>query len=75
MVKNNINEAVTNTYSEHEQTYKMELSVKTANRLKPLTVFTKTNPSRSSHQRCSVKKVYLNVLQVSQGNTCVEVSF
>ena len=56
MVKNNINEAVTNTYSEHEQTYKMELSVKTANRLKPLTVFTKKNPSRSSHQRCSVKK-------------------
>ena len=32
--------------------------------------------SRSSHQRrCSLKKVLLNILQISQGNTCVGVSF
>ena len=32
--------------------------------------------SRSSHQRrCSVKKVLLKILQISQANTCVWVSF
>ena len=30
---------------------------------------------RSSHQRCSVKKVFLNILQNSQKNTCARVSF
>ena len=30
---------------------------------------------RSSHQRCSVKKVFLEISQNSQENTCVRVSF
>ena len=30
---------------------------------------------RSSHQRCSVKKVFLEVSQNSQENTCARVSF
>ena len=30
---------------------------------------------RSSHRRCSVKKVFLEILQNSQENTCVRVSF
>ena len=29
---------------------------------------------RSSHQRCSIKKVFLKILQTSQENTCVRVS-
>ena len=28
---------------------------------------------RSSHRRCSVKKVFLEILQISQENTCVRV--
>ena len=31
--------------------------------------------ARSSHRRCSVKKVLLNILQISQENTGVGVSF
>ena len=31
--------------------------------------------TRSSHWRHSVKKVFLNILQKSQENTCVEISF
>ena len=30
---------------------------------------------RSSHQRCSVKKLFLEISQNSQGNTCARVSF
>ena len=30
---------------------------------------------RSSHQRCSVKKVFLEISQNSQENTCIRVSF
>ena len=30
---------------------------------------------RSSHRRCSVKKVFLEILQKSQENTCARVSF
>ena len=30
---------------------------------------------RSSHQRCSIKKVFLKILQNSQENTCARVSF
>ena len=30
---------------------------------------------RSSHQRCSIKKLFLKILQYSQKNTCVRVSF
>ena len=30
---------------------------------------------RSSHQRCSVKKVFLEISQNSQENTCARVSF
>ena len=30
---------------------------------------------RRSHQRCSIKKMFLKVLQYSQENTCVGVSF
>ena len=30
---------------------------------------------RSRHQRCSIKKLFLKVLQYSQENTCVGVSF
>ena len=30
---------------------------------------------RSRHWSCSVKKVFLENLQISQENTCVEVSF
>ena len=30
---------------------------------------------RSSHWRCSVKKVFLKILQISQENTCVTMSF
>ena len=32
-------------------------------------------PNRSSHQRCSVKKVFLEISQNSQENTCARVSF
>ena len=31
--------------------------------------------SRSRHRRCSVKKVFLEIVQNSQENTCVGVSF
>ena len=31
--------------------------------------------SRSSHQRCSIKKMFLKILQNSQESTCVGVSF
>ena len=31
--------------------------------------------SRSSHRRCSVKKVFLKISQISQESTCVRVSF
>ena len=30
---------------------------------------------RSSHQRCSIKKVFLEISQISQENTCARVSF
>ena len=30
---------------------------------------------KSSHKRCSVKKVFLNISQNSQENTCLGVSF
>ena len=30
---------------------------------------------RSSHRRCSAKKVFLEILQNSQENTCARVSF
>ena len=30
---------------------------------------------RTSHWSCSVKKVHLKILQISQENTCAEVSF
>ena len=30
---------------------------------------------RNGHQRCFMKKLFLNVLQYSQENTCVGVSF
>ena len=30
---------------------------------------------RGSHQRCSIKKVFLKILQNSQENTCARVSF
>ena len=30
---------------------------------------------RISHRRCSIKKLFLNILQISQKNTCVVVSF
>ena len=30
---------------------------------------------RSSHWNSSVKKVFLEILQISQENTCIEVSF
>ena len=30
---------------------------------------------RSSHQRCSIKKVFLKTFQNSQGNTCARVPF
>ena len=32
-------------------------------------------PLRSSHRRCSVKKVFLKILQISEVNTCVGVCF
>ena len=28
-----------------------------------------------NHRKCSIKKLFLNILQYSQENTCVEVSF
>ena len=31
--------------------------------------------SRTSHRRCSVKKVFLKILQILQENTCAGVSF
>ena len=31
--------------------------------------------SRCSHQRCSIEKVFLNILQNSKENTCATVSF
>ena len=33
------------------------------------------NSNRSSHWRCSVKKVFLEISQNSQENTCARVSF
>ena len=33
------------------------------------------NESKSSHQRCSIKKLFLKALKYSQENICVEVSF
>ena len=30
---------------------------------------------RSNHRRCSLKKVFLKILQISQENTCARVSF
>ena len=30
---------------------------------------------KSSHRRCSVKKVFLKISQISKENTCVEVFF
>ena len=30
---------------------------------------------RNSHQRCSIKKLFLEILQYAQENTCVGVSF
>ena len=30
---------------------------------------------RSSHQRCSKKKMFLKISQISQENTCAQVSF
>ena len=38
-------------------------------------IFSEQVHNRSSHQRCSIKKLFLNILQYSQGNTCVVVSF
>ena len=32
-------------------------------------------PFRTSHRRCSIKKVFLKILQISQENTFVGVSF
>ena len=66
-------------YSEPSQTSEMELFTKTVNGLKPLTIFAKKIhikcvPSRSSHRRCSVKKVFLEILQSSQENICARVS-
>ena len=46
-IKNNISGTLTKMYSEHEQTYKTELSTKTSNHIKSLTVFTK-----KIHPRC-----------------------
>ena len=47
--KNNISGILTKIYSEHEQSYKMEFSVKTANLLKSLTVSKqKLHPRRQS---------------------------
>ena len=40
-----------------------------------LTQFIGFNKSRSSHQRCSVKNVLLEIPQNSQENTCAIVSF
>ena len=37
--------------------------------------FTWSDISRSSHWRCSIKKVFLEVSQNSQENTCARVSF
>ena len=34
-----------------------------------------SNRFRSSHQRCSIKKVFLEISQSSQENTCARVSF
>ena len=31
--------------------------------------------NRSSHRRCSIKKLFLKILQYSQDNTCVAFSF
>ena len=33
------------------------------------------NQYRSSHQRCSIKKVFLEISQMSQKNICARVSF
>ena len=42
----------------------------------PLRVcFFKKSLNRSSHYRCSVKKVFLEISQNSQENTCARVSF
>ena len=38
-------------------------------------VFFLKDQIRSSYRRCSVKKVYLKISQISQENTCVGVSF
>ena len=42
-------------------------------------IFTKLFPSqassRSSHQRCSVKNIFLNIYRISRANNCVGVCF
>ena len=40
---------------------------------KPISL--RNSKCRSSHQRCSVKKVFLEISQNSQENTCAKVSF
>ena len=42
-IKINVNGALTKRYSNYGQTYRMELSVKTDNSLKLLTIFTKNS--------------------------------
>ena len=42
--------------------------------VQPNFVNIKGNP-RSSHQRCSIKKVFLEISQSLQENTCARVSF
>ena len=37
--------------------------------------FSKVAGRKSSHRRCSVKKMFLNILQNSQEKTCARVSF
>ena len=54
---------VSEAYSELSQTSEMELYAKTVNRY------------RSSHRRCSIKKVFLKISQNSQESTCSRVSF
>ena len=38
-------------------------------------IFRASKISRSSHQRCSVRKVFLEISQNSQENSCARVSF
>ena len=60
---------------------KLELATKNIDEIltriikKTSTIMSKTSTSRSSHQRCSIKKAFLKILQNSQKNTCVRVSF